>query len=284
MRKHLLNVLDKPLAFFEQFIGRVRTKLKQYNDAGAKVAVNGYQSLLQPINANGWENVYLDQPIVPVVKMEDEIAFKVKELTSDGDVLLEAGCGFGRISAQLALENREIHLADFSTKILKQAERLFQASGLPVAGAHHFDFTNTFPLKDNFVDTVWSSGVLEHWTDEEVLPIIKEMVRVSRKSVISLVPYNGCLLYRMGKYLLEKKNKWPYGRELPRTSQHDLFSKAGLINISESIMLEKWAPNLLWDLMPKEYVPIKEWWNSLPDDDIVKQNQGYLLVTIGYKS
>ena len=92
------------------------------------------------------------------------------------------------LSAELATVGRVIELCDFSQPILDRAVKLFEASKLPVPGTCLADLTASLPWEDNAVDTVWSSGVLEHWTDEELIPIVSEMAGVCSKSLISLVP------------------------------------------------------------------------------------------------
>lgn len=42
-----------------------------------------------------------------------------------------------------------------------------------------------------------------NWTDDELAPIVKEMARVLRKGVISLVTSARSVLYRLGKQLME---------------------------------------------------------------------------------
>ncbi len=288
MRDNVIDFVDKPLQMMQTLLHKARKGLFHLKDSSSSIELVNYQPApsdnSKPNDANNWEQVYLAKSLVPVKNVEDELALRLLELTSEGDILLEAGCGFGKVSAQLGLANRKVAISDFSENILKQAEELFRISKIQLHGSYLFDMTKTFPLQDGAVDTVWSSGVLEHWTGVEQLPIVKEMVRISHRSVISFVPYQGCLFYRMGKYLLEKENKWIYGREIPMSSQRKLFEEAGLKNIQESLVLQSWAPNLLHDILPEQYCLIRDWWNSLPENDIVKQNQGYLLATIGYKS
>jgi SAM-dependent methyltransferase len=234
----------------------------------------------QPNDAHGWEAVY-NQPVEPVNSLSSVIARELETLTQPGETLLEAGCGYGRISAELATVNRRIELCDFSSKILEQAVNLFEASNLDRPKTHVCDLTQPLPFADNSVDCIWSSGVLEHWTDEELQPILNEMKRVSRKRVISLVPYAASFAYRWGKHAAESSGSWPYGRELPRSTQIPAFQRAGLTGVNERPV---WADASLGFL---EYVDdytepaAREWFKTLPDDDPVKIANGYLLLTVG---
>jgi hypothetical protein len=143
------------------------------------------------------------------------------------------------------------------------------------------DLTRPLPWKDGSFDVVWSSGVLEHWTDAELAGIVGEMSRIARRRVVSLVPFAGCLLYRLGKALAESKRRWPYGRELPRETLAPVFEAAGLVNIQERTVWAEWAPRILNLTEPDITRRIGWWWDELPAHDPVKRNQGYLLLTCG---
>jgi hypothetical protein len=134
------------------------------------------------------------------------------------------------------------------------------------------------------VDWVWSSGVLEHWTDYELVPIIQEMARIARKGVISLVPYAGCVFYRWGKAIAEENGTWPYGREIPRTSLKHVFTQAGLTVVEERDCWREHPPECL-DTIPIQGLieNVRFWWDGLSNDDPVKIGQGYLLLTVGKK-
>lgn len=233
-----------------------------------------------PNDASAWEDVYLT-PVQPVRTLSGPVAKAVAGLTQPGDVLLETGCGSGSISAELATAGRTIELCDFSEKILARASELFRSSGLIPPRTTVCDITRPLPWPDRAVDVAWSSGVLEHWTDEELDPILREMVRISRKKVISLVPYAGCVFYRFAKHLAESGGHWPYGREIPRGTLRGVFAAAGLINIREFVIWPESAPALLSLTDPELEYTVNKWWSSLEEDDPVKAAQGYLLVTVG---
>jgi SAM-dependent methyltransferase len=242
--------------------------------------------LSQTTRANSpgeWDIEYASQPLIPVKSLTNPIAGLVANLTKPGDTLLEAGCGSGILSAQLATTGRRIYLCDFSWNILLRARRLFEVSGLQIPEMCVCDLTSTLPYADCTVDTVWSSGVLEHWDDSEIKRIVADMRRVSRHSVIAFVPYAGSVLYRMGKYLAERNGLWPYGRELPRMSLYEIFTASGLREVQEQIVCPEYAPNTLGLAEPIIRDIVAEWWDNLPLNDPVRFNQGYLLMTVGYR-
>jgi SAM-dependent methyltransferase len=237
----------------------------------------------RPNSPGEWSALYPDT-IEAVKEAQSPVARALLDLTSPGDVLLEAGCGHARLSAELALAGRQIELCDFSPEILKRARALFQRSHLPEPRTTLADITKPLPWPRNAVDWVWSSGVLEHWTDDELLPIVKEMARVSRKGVISLVPNARSVFYRLGKQLMEEAGLWPYGRELPRATLAHVFQAAGLDSIQEFTLAPEESALLLRPTDPGIYALVSSWWNSLPSDDPLMRDQGYLLVTAGFKS
>jgi SAM-dependent methyltransferase len=234
----------------------------------------------RPNNASEWDRLYAEA-IHPVTKLHTPVARVMEELTRPGEVLLEAGCGNGAISAELASVGRVIELADFSRGILDRCLKLFEASQLPRPAITLADLTKPLPWPDKAVDVAWSSGVLEHWTDEELVPIVREMRRISRRAVVSLVPNAASVFYRFGKELSEQKGVWPYGREVPRVSLKTIFEQAGLSGIREWTVWVDHAPATISIFDPQLYKLVNRWWASLPENDPAKANQGYLLVTVG---
>jgi SAM-dependent methyltransferase len=236
----------------------------------------------RPNSPAEWSALYPDTQET-VRQIDSPVARAIIEVTSPGDVLLEAGCGHGRLSAQLALAGRVVELCDFSQEILDRAAALFERSQLPPPRLTLADITHPLPWGDGSVDWAWNSGVLEHWTDEELAPIVREMARISRKGVIALVPNARSVFYRLAKQLMEEERLWPYGRELPRATLAPLFQSAGLRSIREFTIVPEEGLMLLRQTDPSIYGLISKWWRNLPPDDPLHRDQGYLLVTVGFK-
>lgn len=150
--------------------------------------------------------------------------------TQPGDVCLEMGVGTGLQSVRLANDGRIVAGFDSSDEIIGRIQLRNPDVFLSLKVA---DITQPFPYKDKTFDCVWSSGLLEHFTDEELAPIMAESVRVARKKVISLVPNANCKAYMDWKAYKEQTNTWEYGLELPRYTMEHLFLNAGLKNIRE---------------------------------------------------
>ena len=237
----------------------------------------------RPNSPTEWSELYPERQ-ASVRQIQSPIARTLIELTRPGDVMLEAGCGHALLSAELSLAGRVIELCDFSREILDRAAGLFQRSNLPPPRLTLADITQPLPWGTGAVDWVWSSGVLEHWTDEELAPVVKEMARISRKGVISLVPSARSVFYRLAKHLMEDAGLWPYGRELPKATLKPIFESSGLHSIREFTIVPEMGALLLRETDPGIYALVSDWWRRLPPGDPLLSDQGYLLVTIGLKS
>lgn len=198
--------------------------------------------------------------------------------TSPGDSVLELGSGTGQLSAILALHGRPALLLDYSQESFDFARQLFDK--LDLKGQFHYaDILAGIPLGSDSVDWVFSSGLLEHFTDEQVVAILRDCARVCRKGVMSLVPNGNAILYRAGKARMEKEGKWPYGREMPKLTMREYYEKAGLGNIEECSAgtyhaLKFYGEDTGW---------VREFLDGLSLSEVRNLNQGYLLFTCGKK-
>ena len=236
--------------------------------------------------AADWEAcVRIWQPTGPVQTIDSPAALAMMDVTARGEAVLEVGCGSGALSAQLALGGRQIHLCDLSKPILDGAVELFAVSGLPAPNAFVCDVTAGIPLDDNAVDVVWSCGLLEHWPDEEIAPMVREMRRVAKRAVVSLVPNALCVVYRSGKAVAEQTGVWPFGRELPRVTLAPVFEQAGLMDITEcSLDPAAAVDTLLLSQGPVRHAPeLRAALTQLFQEDPNYARQGYLLLTVGKK-
>lgn len=198
------------------------------------------------------------------------------ENTAAGDSLLEVGSGTGELSAILGLSGRTVHLLDYSSPSIDFSQKLFEDLGLQ-ADFYCQDVLQGIPLPSKVVDWVWSSGLLEHFSEEDILTVLKESVRVCKRGVMSLVPNANSLFYRIGKHKMEREGSWRYGRETPRFSLRELFMAAGLKNTSECSV----APYHALQFWGANCEDIKRFYDSLAPEDLACMNQGYLLFTYG---
>lgn len=101
--------------------------------------------------------------------------------------VLEAGCGTGVISTYLSNCGLEVTAVDIDEDMLKVARKISkQFSQKP--GFKRVDlFKSDFPV--DYYDLVFSHGVLEHFSDKQIITLIKKQLRMS-KTLIFSVPSN----------------------------------------------------------------------------------------------
>lgn len=244
------------------------------------------------LDANGWQRLVLDKHAEDLSGMVASItngrpgplAEQLLGQTQVGWRVLETGAGWGSISATLAVQGRQVALLDWSPEIVQQGISLLDACGVAGHGVCA-DLFAPLPFADNSFDCVWSSGVLEHFSRDEQVRILKESMRVAKSRVISLVPNAYSLAYRIGKWYMERTDQWEFGYEQPIESQSDLFSEAGLVPILETTID---AARATWFL---ERLPgsrlLKALWRKAIAADVhfleATAHQGYMLLTIGTK-
>lgn len=152
--------------------------------------------------------------------------------TGASDEVLELGSGAGQNAAVLALNHRKMTLLDWSRENVEFGRRLFDTMGLDGRFIQH-DMTRPLPFEDDSFDTVFSCGVFEYFTDEEITNILREAARISRKRVIIMAPNARSIAYRLGKWRMEKRGRWHWGRERPFATLKPYFRKVGMTVIAE---------------------------------------------------
>lgn len=127
--------------------------------------------------------------------------------------ILEVGSGSGQISASLAKIGGKIHLLDTSTKSLEFSDKYFRAKGLYV-DIYKQDAFNMDFLDESF-DYVWNGGVIEHYSDDRKIKMLKEMWRLVKPSgkMIVTVPCAWDFPFMLAKKILEIRKKWSFGQE-----------------------------------------------------------------------
>ncbi len=239
-----------------------------------------------PLDSTQWHAAIVGdlsvRQVVANIASENNRWFKaVLDATAPGDSLLELGCGTGVFSGILAKRERRTTLLDFSSQSVEFCRDVFSQAGLPGRFVQA-DVCQPFPFADGEFDCTWSSGLLEHFTDEQLRHILKESARVSRKCVISLVPNAWSLFYRAGKWYQETHGLWAWGQEDPKRTLKPFFKAAGLVDVREHAIDVKTALALTHTIrsavLRRSLTMLRR---MLPEAAWRAMNQGYLLVTIG---
>jgi len=97
-----------------------------------------------------------------------------------GDVVLDIGCGVGRLVRVLAEQATHVHGIDVSAEMLEQAREL--NAHLTNVTWHHGDGTTLHPIEDESIDAVVSHVVFQHIPDPEItLGYVREIGRVLKR-------------------------------------------------------------------------------------------------------
>lgn len=109
--------------------------------------------------------------------------------TFDAPVLLEVATGSGYTSVLLAdlLRNKgaRVIASDFEPELLNQAESNF---GFVKNLSFRVADSKQLPFKDNEVNIIYHQGFLEHFSDPEIIQMLKEQARVANDYIIFDVP------------------------------------------------------------------------------------------------
>jgi malonyl-CoA O-methyltransferase len=202
--------------------------------------------------------------------------------TSPNERVLEIGCGTGEISLHVAQAGRRVTALDLSRESLEFVQKCAEELGIDIEGVAA-DATKAFPFVDDQFDCVWSSGLLEHFSPEERLTMLREQARIAKKQVITIIPNAACIAYRVGKRYQEEQGTWDYGLETPMLSMKKEFEAAGIHVTSEYSVGEKHALTFLPLTHPLRSA-MSAWMEGISSKELRECNQGYLLVTMGYKA
>jgi ubiquinone/menaquinone biosynthesis C-methylase UbiE len=150
-----------------------------------------------------------------------------------GRSFCEVGSGSGTASGELARRGGRITLVDISPKSLAFARRHFEGQKLPAQYALQDGLRLAF--RDGSFDVVWNAGVIEHFTDEGKIALIREMYRVVKPggSLLIIVPNAHDWPFRLGKWIAERRGKWIFGFEddLSAGRLRRLAARAGLTRV-----------------------------------------------------
>ncbi len=180
-----------------------------------------------------WENYYAQLPAEQILAEDRgiyrEIAAAIREFLPAGSTTLEAACGSGLQSLELARnEDYRVSLMDFSPNAVDRAKEIFQLSGLP---AETFKVGDIFAQQEtgrNSHDLVFNSGVLEHYDFEHQVAFLKGMADLSKNYLLVLVPNRECYWYWIYRIQHAVNGAWPFGYERPAASYQAAIQAAGL--------------------------------------------------------
>ena len=101
--------------------------------------------------------------------------------------ILEAGCGTGKFTIDLAQMGKKVVAVDISSNMLKQAEKKAQAAGVTDWITFIQGDIENLPCRDEAFDGVLSIAVLRHIKDP--IPGIASLSRILRRNGVLVVDY-----------------------------------------------------------------------------------------------
>ncbi|OGX24088.1 MAG: hypothetical protein A2787_01585 [Omnitrophica WOR_2 bacterium RIFCSPHIGHO2_01_FULL_48_9] len=207
----------------------------------------------------------------------------LQQCTDDSLKTLDLGSGRGENSAMLALRGKQTTLFDWSADNINFSKKLYQALGKEARYVQG-DVTKPLPFADAEFDVVFSCGVFEYFTNEQIASILKETFRVARKRVIILVPNAYSFFYRLGMWYMQITKKWQWGGERVFTSLAPQFRAAGFDNVKEFTVAAKHSLTFLTMPGGRTLQKIIEKIFNLTDHPKPSVGrQGYLLISVGEK-
>ncbi len=207
----------------------------------------------------------------------------LKELAAGSPEVLSLGSGIGDVEAVLARSGSRVTALDVSEENVVFARSLFKSLSLD-GEFRTADIKRPLPFADGAFDTVYSCTVLQFFSDEEIRAVLKEAFRVSRRRVIVILPNARCLLYRIGKWHLERTGRWPWGAERPRATLKPLFMSAGAGEVDEFSVTARHALDFLKmrgsGVLKRIMTPFL---GPADSPSRARFRQGYMLVCVGDK-
>lgn len=193
-----------------------------------------------------WDLYYESLPLTEedeqTAAFNRELVAVISDLLPHGGSILEAGCGGGYQSLALARTGRfQTALLDFSEKALDHARRLFERERL--TAEYHLD--DAFATGDRRYDLVFNAGVLEHYTFDEQVAMLRGLASRSRRYVLVLVPNSLCYWYWIWRLHHSSHGNWPFGKEVPLADLSAMLSAANLHFLGHRFVGAHWTETFL---------------------------------------
>lgn len=141
-----------------------------------------YDIYLEEISHYGGEKHYITSKVRNKKKMINMIL----SLTKKTDRILEAGCGTGIISTYISEKGFDVTGIDIEDDILQLAKKI--ASEYSNTNRPKFEQKSILKLDypKNYFKVSFSSGVLEHFSDEEIVLTLKQQLFISEFVIVSI--------------------------------------------------------------------------------------------------
>ena len=142
------------------------------------------------------------------MKLKRKFIRIIKKCSKNGKPILECGCGTGKTTIYLSMLGLETYAMDIDKKMVEETKKRFKDvhPNKPEATIFEGDIKK-IPFKEKFFSVTHSSGVLEHFSDIEIVEIINEQLRVSDFCIFS-VPTSYFEKKMLGNERFLKRKEW----------------------------------------------------------------------------
>lgn len=142
-----------------------------------------------------WEELYridIEEYENPDMYIEYKLKHKKKFLkviqkySSERKKLIEAGCGTGLVAGYMQALGYDVTAIDISNEILKLVEEISENS--KIIKKPRLIQKSIFELDflEKEYDVCFSNGVLEHFSDEQIIDTIKQQIKIAKYVVIGV--------------------------------------------------------------------------------------------------
>ena len=112
---------------------------------------------------------------------KDSINKLLENHSKEGDLVLDVGCGYGKLSKHLSTLGRRVIAIDTNEEVIENLKK--EGVNAKVMNAMDLEYD------DDSIDLVITDGLFEHFeNNEDIKKIVKEQVRVAKGYVINIVP------------------------------------------------------------------------------------------------
>jgi SAM-dependent methyltransferase len=121
--------------------------------------------------------------------------------------VLDVGCGTCIIASGFISYGARVVGLDSSLTAVNIAKNIISEA--------YFGTAESLPFENNRFDVVMSSGLMEHFQDEELEQIIDEQLRVLKEDglLLVMVPNPEDIIYRISKHSQQIAGTWQFGTE-----------------------------------------------------------------------
>ena len=110
---------------------------------------------------------------------------KVIQYANNGKVI-ETGCGTGLMAGFLQKKGLKVTAIDLSQKVLDYAEEIAKKSNIIAPCKYKQGDILNLKYKKNSFDVSYSNGVLEHFSDDEIVETLKQQMNISKYVIFGI--------------------------------------------------------------------------------------------------